>query len=269
MCGICGIIRFDGSKVNKVKAQGMLKSLARRGPDNQDSYEKDMIYLGHRRLSIIDISSKSNQPFIDASNKNVIVFNGVIYNYKKIRQRLISYGYKFSSDGDTEVILKSYEHYGKDCIKQLDGVFAFCIYDIERKQFFLARDRLGIKPLYYKYDNNSFSFSSNTEALIDKNNIEIDEASLHYQFTLHSVIPAPRTILKNIKKLEPGHILIVDSNGKQKKENYYSFEHISINKGLTKPAVVSEIDGVVSYGKIKRGNREIITPFYKEKVLYS
>ena len=201
MCGICGEMRFDGDKPNQSKMHNMMDSIAKRGPDHRDEYRHGNIYLGHRRLSVIDISSKSNQPMMDAKSGRVIVFNGVIYNYKELRELLKKKGYRFSSDGDTEVILKSYDYYGRDCVKYLDGVFSFCIYDLERKDFFLARDRLGIKPLYYKINNEYFSFSSNTRALTRKDDNIISHQSLHYQFTLHSVVPAPNTIFENLYKL--------------------------------------------------------------------
>ena len=196
MCGICGEMRFDGDKPNQSKMLNMMDSIAKRGPDHGDEYQYDNIYLGHRRLSVIDISSKSHQPMIDKKTGNAIVFNGVVYNFKELRKLLIKKGYSFSSDGDTEVILKSYDYYGRECVKFFDGVFSFCIFDSETKELFLARDRLGIKPLYYKINKKYFSFSSNTRALIDKNDNQINHKSLHYQFTLHSVVPAPNTIFK-------------------------------------------------------------------------
>ena len=214
MCGICGEIRFNDTRVDESKMRHMMESIAKRGPDHSDEYQHNNVYLGHRRLSVIDISSKSHQPMIDEKSKKAIVFNGVIYNYKEIRKLLAKKGYNFSSDGDTEVILKSYDYYGENCVKYLDGVFSFCIYDLNTKKLFLARDRLGIKPLYYKLDNKHFSFASNTKALIGRNDNEINHESLHHQFTLHSVVPAPNTILKNIYKLEPGHSVTVASNGK-------------------------------------------------------
>ena len=161
MCGICGEIRFDKSSISSITAKSMINAISRRGPDHEDSFFDEGIFLGHRRLSVIDISHKSHQPLIDNNLKLVIVFNGVIYNYKELRNKLKKLGYSFFTDGDTEVILKSYHHYGADCVKYFDGVFAFCIYDIKLKKFFLSRDRLGIKPLYYKSTKNNFSFSSN------------------------------------------------------------------------------------------------------------
>ena len=231
MCGICGEIRFDKSSISNITAKSMINAISRRGPDHEDSFFDEGVFLGHRRLSVIDISLKL-----------AIVFNGVIYNYKELRNKLKKLGYSFFSDGDTEVILKSYHHYGSDCVKHFDGVFAFCIYDIKLKKFFLSRDRLGIKPLYYKKTKNNFSFSSNTKALINNEQHKINKTSLHYQFTLHSVIPSPNTILENIKKLEPGYSMIVDFEGKIKKEKYYSFEGLKINYEISEGEALEEIE---------------------------
>ena len=240
MCGICGEMRFDGDEPNQSKMHNMMDSIAKRGPDHRDEYRHGNIYLGHRRLSVIDISSKSNQPMMDAKSGRVIVFNGVIYNYKELRELLKKKGYRFSSDGDTEVILKSYDYYGRDCVKYLDGVFSFCIYDLERKDFFLARDRLGIKPLYYKINNEYFSFSSNTRALTRKDDNIISHQSLHYQFTLHSVVPAPNTIFENLYKLEPGHSMIINHKGEVSKDKYYSFNDIKINSNISENEILEE-----------------------------
>ena len=240
MCGICGEIKFDNTGIDKRISKKMINEISRRGPDNEGLFFNENVFLGHKRLSVIDVSKKSNQPMIDQFLKMIIVFNGVIYNYKELRNKLEKEGYKFFSDGDTEVIIKSYHFFGEDCIKYLDGVFAFCIYNTEEKKFFLARDRLGIKPLYYQLNKNFFRFSSSLNSLLktDDNSTEIDHVSLHYQFTLHSVIPAPRTILKNFNKLEPGHFLVINSDGKYIKKRFYSFENIKID------ANISEIDAL-------------------------
>ena len=160
MCGIVGEIRFDGRRVNSSQRDYMMKTIISRGPDSSGLYEENSFFLGHRRLSVIDTSAKSNQPMIDEELRLVIIFNGVIYNFKELRTKLRKEGYSFSSNGDTEVILKSYHFYGEKCVQYFDGVFSFCIYDMKNKTFFLSRDRLGIKPLYYKLSGKAFSFSS-------------------------------------------------------------------------------------------------------------
>jgi asparagine synthase (glutamine-hydrolysing) len=189
---------------------------------------------------------------VDEKSKKAIVFNGVIYNYKEIRELLLKKGYIFSSDGDTEVILKSYDYYGEDCVKYLDGVFSFCIYDPNTKELFLARDRLGIKPLYYKLDSKYFAFASNTKALIGRNDSEINHESLHYQFTLHSVVPAPNTILQNVHKLEPGHSVKVMPNGKILKNKYYTLDDIKINHNIKENEIIEESERLLMSAIKKR-----------------
>ena len=180
MCGICGELRFDNTKISDVRKSKMLDSISDRGPDHTGIYQDKNLFLGHQRLSVIDTSNKSNQPMEDEDF--IIVFNGVIFNYQNLRTKLKAEGYKFISSGDTEVILKCYRHYGEDLVHHLDGVFSFSIFNKNSGQLFCARDRLGIKPFYYKYSSDSFSFASNTKALINKDeNLSIDNASLHYQ----------------------------------------------------------------------------------------
>ena len=256
MCGICGTLRFDNEKINDKQARHMLDSIKMRGPDHTDTFSTENLYLGHSRLAVIDPSNKSHQPMKDDILNMVIVFNGVIYNYKELRIKLSKKGYNFFSDGDTEVILKSYHYYGRDCVKHFDGVFSFCIYDITNQQLFLSRDRLGIKPLYYKIDEMSFSFASNTAALCQNKDVyKIDDESLHYHFTLHSVVPAPKTILRDIFKLEPGSYAIINLKDKNFfKQSYYSFNSIQLNKKLKEGDIISSIEQLLIESIKKRFN---------------
>ena len=241
MCGICGEMRFDGTQTSNIRSKIMLDAISSRGPDNTGSCIDKNIFLGHKRLSVIDISSNSDQPMED--NDLIIVFNGVIFNYKKLRDTLSREGYEFFSGGDTEVILKCYKHYGEDMLNHLDGVFSFVIYDRNSGEFFCARDRLGIKPFYYTYTKDAFAFSSNTAAFIDdKKHFSINKKSLHHQFTLHSVVPAPDTILSNIFKLEPGSFIRVNSDGKISKTKYYSFNYIKLNTKNNDREIIEETD---------------------------
>ena len=241
MCGICGEMRFDGTQTSNIRSKIMLDAISSRGPDNTGSCIDKNIFLGHKRLSVIDISSNSDQPMED--DDLIIVFNGVIFNYKKLRDTLSREGYEFFSGGDTEVILKCYKHYGEDMLNHLDGVFSFVIYDRNSGEFFCARDRLGIKPFYYTYTKDAFAFSSNTAAFInDKKDFSINKKSLHHQFTLHSVVPAPDTILSNIFKLEPGSFARVYSDGKISKTKYYSFNHIKLDVKNNDREIIEETD---------------------------
>jgi len=147
MCGICGELRLDGSASSRATINRMLVPLRRRGPNHEGSFFSEAVGLGHRRLSIIDLSEHANQPITDAASKLSIVFNGTIYNYPQLRKELIQLGHSFTSSGDTEVILKGYAQWGKASVEKLVGMFAFAIWDENKQELFLARDRMGIKPL--------------------------------------------------------------------------------------------------------------------------
>jgi asparagine synthase (glutamine-hydrolysing) len=227
MCGICGEFKFNKSQFDDVRLTKLMDSIASRGNDSKGTYKEKNIFLGHHRLSIIDTSDKSNQPM--KINDLVIIFNGVIYNYKKLRKNLITKGHVFNSSGDTEVIIRLYIEYGSECVNYLDGVFSFAIYDTKKNNLFLARDRIGIKPLYYTLENNEFRFSSSMNGLINKNEKpQINPIALHYQFTLHSVVPAPHTIISGIHKLEPGHTLKITQSGESYLNKYFDINEVEI-----------------------------------------
>mgnify|MGYP001193807829 FL=1 len=227
MCGICGEFKFTKKSFDNKKLDNLMSSISMRGKDSSGTYLDDDIFLGHHRLAIIDTSIKSNQPM--QIGKHVIVFNGVIFNYPSIKKDLERKGHTFKSAGDTEVIIRSYIEYGAECVKHLDGVFAFCIYNMDKKSIFLARDRIGIKPLYYLKENNQIIFSSHMKGIIQNMETkEINPIALNYQFTLHSVVPAPHTIIKNIKKLEPGCTLTISKTGEINKERYFDINNIQL-----------------------------------------
>ena len=242
MCGICGEIRFDGSVIDQSTKDSMMDAISARGPDNSGQYSTQSVFLGHHRLSIIDTSSKSNQPLVDEQLSLIIVFNGVIYNYVSLRETLKKKGYIFESSGDTEVILKSYHFYGEKCVEHLDGVFAFCIYDLKDKKTFIARDRFGIKPLYYKVNKKYFSFASSMQSLLSKDVGEINHSAVNYHFFLHSVVPAPHTLFDNIFKLEPGHIILIDNNDKITRKKYYSIDKLSMTTLTNESEIIEAID---------------------------
>jgi asparagine synthase (glutamine-hydrolysing) len=179
--------------------------------------------LGHRRLKIIDLSESAQQPMVDNHLGLAIVFNGAIYNYKELRARLEDKGYDFFSSGDTEVILKAYHAWGTDCLNLFNGMFAFAIQHRDSGKVFLARDRLGIKPLYYSRNANDFRFASSLPALLSGGGIDsdIDPVALNYYMTFHSVVPAPRTILKGVKKLPPASTLTIGADGDLHEEKYW------------------------------------------------
>ncbi|UII23289.1 asparagine synthase (glutamine-hydrolyzing) [Fulvivirga ligni] len=212
MCGISGIYAFNlVGKVSMINVAKATECLSNRGPDIQNLYNDSHVALGHRRLSIIDPSPEGNQPMYDASGRYVIIFNGEIFNYRELREELINTGVQFKSNTDTEVLLQLFIKKGKDCLSQLNGFFAFAIYDIEEKSLFIARDRMGIKPLYYLLDNDRFLFASEMKS-IEAYGIEkkIDYSAL-YTYLQLNYIPAPQTILKDVKKLKPGHYIELNS----------------------------------------------------------
>ena len=224
MCGICGELYWNGQQASEERLNPMLNAMQQRGPDDEGIWLNGQIGLGHRRLAIIDLSSAGHQPMIDGSLS--LVFNGCIYNYESLKIELEALGQTFISHSDTEVILKAYRQWGMECVSRFEGMFAIAIWDDEQQQLMLARDRIGIKPLYYAPIEGGVRFASNTQALLETDGIDtdIDPIGLHHQLTLHAVIPAPHTILKGIKKLEPGHWLIVNPDGQMYKKCFWHLQ---------------------------------------------
>ncbi len=215
MCGICGELRLDGAPADPGVLAPMLARLARRGPDAEGRWHEGPVALGHRRLAIIDLSARANQPMRDPDTGCVLVFNGTIYNWPELRRTLEGRGHRFRTEGDTEVILKAWAEWGEGCVERLHGMFAFGLWDPRARRLFLARDRLGIKPLYYTLDRRRLRFASTAQALLAADGVDtaIDPVALHHFFTLHAVVPAPRTILAGVRKLAPAHTLTVPAEG--------------------------------------------------------
>ncbi|HDY83532.1 MAG TPA: N-acetylglutaminylglutamine amidotransferase [Halieaceae bacterium] len=235
MCGICGELRFDGHPADLAAIASMTERLRPRGPDHGGSYSDGSLGFGHRRLSIIDLSEKSNQPLVDQELGLVLVFNGTIYNYRELRRELQQRGYHFFSDGDSEVILKAWREWGQDCLVHLHGMFAFAVWDMREKTLFMARDRFGIKPFYWSRDNARLRFASSLPALLAGGDVDtsIDPIALHFQFTLHGVVPAPRTILNGVRKLEPATWLRIDAKGNETSGKYWQLDATRPEKPLS------------------------------------
>jgi len=226
MCGICGELRFDGTGASLAVINRMNQKLRQRGPDNEGTYQDGPLAFGHRRLAIIDLTERSNQPMVDERLGLVLVFNGAIYNYKELRAELQQQGYQFFSDGDSEVIIKAFHAWGAQCLARLHGMFAFAIWNVQSKELFLARDRLGIKPLYYNLTTTGIHFASSMQALLAAGDVDtsIDPLALHHQLTLHAVVPAPRTILNGIRKLPPAKSLSVNLAGHVSEQRYWTLQ---------------------------------------------
>ena len=222
MCGIAGELRFDGIAPVRETIERMSARLARRGPDGSGYWQNGPVAFAHRRLAIIDLSERSHQPMVDAASGLALVFNGTIYNYPELRNELIGRGHSFFSDGDTEVILRAYAEWGEACVEHLHGMFAFAVWD--GGKLFLARDRLGIKPLYFARTDRFFRFASTTQALLAAGGIDttLDPVALHHQFMLHASVPAPFTVLKGIRKLEQGTTLSIDATGRMRERRYWT-----------------------------------------------
>jgi asparagine synthase (glutamine-hydrolysing) len=225
MCGICGEITFNGSAANGSIA-AMMTPMVPRGPDSGGSFSQNRVAFGHRRLSIIDLAAASQQPMIDPQLGLAIVFNGCIYNYRELRGELVTKGYSFFSHGDTEVILKAYAEWGPRCVERFNGMFAFAIWERESGRVILARDRLGIKPLYYAESPGRFRFASTLPALLAAGGVDttIDPVALHHYMSWHAVVPPPMTILKGVRKLAPATLCIIEPDGKRREETFWQLE---------------------------------------------
>ena len=226
MCGICGELRFDGSTADMSAIERMSDKLARRGPNHAGVFSDGPLAFGHRRLAIIDLTADGDQPMVDEELKLMLVFNGTIYNYKELRTELIAMGYRFFSESDSEVILKAYHAWGADCVQRFFGMFAFAVWDQRDASLFIARDRFGIKPLYYSLNASRLRFASSLQALLAAGGVDtsIDPVALHHHFTLHAVVLAPRTILKGVKKLAPATTMMINGSGQIKETIYWKLD---------------------------------------------
>jgi asparagine synthase (glutamine-hydrolysing) len=248
MCGISGIVSLNNIAVDYQQLVDMTAEMNKRGPDcegflisnNQEycrflqSSRRDSIVnpiqhnqhigLGHRRLSITDLSSAASQPMTDAHKRYWIVFNGQIYNHSELRTELEELGYKFNTDhSDTEVILNAYAHWGIDCLEKMLGTWAFCLWDSRENSVFIARDRVGVRPLYYTVNNNSFYFASELNALVTNKNLmrQLDERAV-YDYLTYTNVPAPNSVLKHIKKVPAAHYLFFKPGEKLQARRYWS-----------------------------------------------
>ncbi len=254
MCGIAGELRLDGQRPAGAIVQKMTAALARRGPDAEGTWFDGPLGLGHRRLAIIDLSPRSAQPMVDAARGLVLVFNGTIYNYPRLRTELIGKGHRFKSDGDTEVILRAWAEWGEACVERLDGAFAFAIWDRPAGRLFLARDRLGIKPLYYAPTGACLRFASTPQALLAAGGVDsaIDPVALHHHFTLHAVVPAPHTLLVGVRKVAPATTLSFDLAGRMTERRYWSLAAQRPERTMTEPEWQAAIHAALSAAVQKR-----------------
>jgi len=231
MCGISGKLFFDPTRsVEENLLLRMCRVLAHRGPDDEGTYVKGPVGLGHRRLAIIDLSEAGRQPMPNEDGTIWIVFNGEIYNFLELREDLLKKGHRFRSKTDTEVILHLYEEKGVGCLRDLRGMFAFALWDENAKTLFLARDRLGKKPLFYSVDQEKFLFASEPKAILQDPgvNVEPDLEAIHHYLT-YGYVPSPFSAFKGIRKLPPAHYLLL-KDGAIRIERYWRLSYAK--KGL-------------------------------------
>ena len=249
MCGIAGIYNYHSSKEPSTEqnVKKMLSMINHRGPDESGVYLDENLGIGNVRLSIIDLSS-GQQPMCDETGRYWIVYNGEIFNYLELKSKLESIGVKFKTNCDTEVVIQMYAKYGSECLTQFNGQFAFCIWDRNKKEMFLARDRVGIRPLFYWSQNDTFAFCSEIKGLFTLNRIErsLDQESLAQIFTFWTTL-TPKTPFKNIVELQPGHFMKVNSNGIQI-QKYWSMNFTSGKEVQSKSftETVEELDELLN-----------------------
>ena len=224
MCGVCGFTGRDDALLEAMKS-----AIRHRGPDAEGSWTADGISLGHRRLSIVDLSESGRQPMGNEDGSVWITFNGEIYNQLDLRKDLEAKGHVFRSHADTEVIVHGYEQWGDDCVRRLTGMFAFALWDTRRRRLLLARDRMGIKPLYWARVNGRLSFASEIKALLCDPALPRDVSRqglfdvMGYEFT-----PAPTTLFAHVQKLLPAHVLVLEADGRLETRRYWSLEQQDI-----------------------------------------
>jgi len=254
MCGIAGELRLDDQRPDPAVIQKMTATLARRGPDAEGTWFDGPVAFGHRRLAIIDLSLASAQPMVDEAAGLALIFNGTIYNYPGLRAELIGKGHRFKSDGDTEVLLRAWAEWGEDCVEHLDGAFAFALWDRSRGRLFLARDRLGIKPLYYNLTGAYLRFASTTQALLAAGGVDtaIDPVALHHHFTLHAVVPAPYTLLAGVRKVAPATTLSFDRAGQMTERRYWRLAAQRPERAMTEAEWQAAIHDALSVAVQKR-----------------
>ncbi len=226
MCGIAGEIRFDAVEADAAAVGRIAATLRPRGPDASGAYQQGRVAFAHRRLKIIDLSERAQQPMVAPDLGLTLVFNGCIYNYRELRAELENAGERFFSDGDTEVLLRAYRRWGIDCVSRLHGMFAFAIHERDSGRVVLARDRFGIKPLYLAEspDGRRLRFASSLPALLAGGDVDtrIDPVALEHYLMWHAVVPPPLTILRGVRKLPPATVAVFEPDGTRRDTCYWN-----------------------------------------------
>jgi asparagine synthase (glutamine-hydrolysing) len=216
-------MRFDGRRPDLAAVERMTDRMAARGPDDEGTWSHGPVALGHRRLKIIDLSERGAQPMTDAEQGVTGVFNGCVYNYRQLREELTGLGHRFASTSDTEVVLKAYQQWGTDCVQHFHGMFAFAVFEHRTGRLVLARDRLGIKPMYLAETPGRLRFASSLPALLAAGDVDtgLDPVALHQYFSWHATVAAPRTVLQGVRKLPPATVRVVEPDGSHRDHRYW------------------------------------------------
>lgn len=245
MCGIAGIIWTSAAEAKQPVIQRMTDAIAHRGPDADGHYVDGKVALGHRRLSILDLSETANQPMKDNSGRYIMIFNGEVYNFKSVREKITDYDFK--TTGDSEVVLAAYIKWGEDCVQHFNGMFAFAIWDVEKQKMFAARDRMGIKPFYFQQQNDRFLFASEIRSLLASGMVEkkLNKKAV-VEYLSYQTVHAPNTMVEGISQLMPGECCTFEK-GNFSKKAYWKMA----------PENFAET-GEKEYGAIKNNIRQLL-----------
>ncbi len=259
MCGIAGIVNFDADQLDRRVMEDMIDVLRHRGPDGDGIFADSNVVLGHIRLSIIDVKG-SKQPLANEDETIWTTFNGEIYNYRELRKTLTSMGHRFKTEGDTETLVHLYEEYGEDMVHYLQGMFAFAVWDKRKRLLLLARDRLGIKPLYCCRKGSDFIFASEPKAFFQhpRINARPDIEGIWHYLTYRSV-PAPKTLFEGINKVRPGCMMVVTQSGCAEKCYWDIPLNPERSKTLFKGKKSEDIAEEVEYLLLKSVKRRLIS----------
>lgn len=257
MCGICGYFNLNGEAASQAVLRRMAQAIAHRGPDGEGYYVDRMVALGHRRLSIIDLSEHGKQPMLSNGGNYAIVYNGELYNFMELKEELVSRGYFFHSQCDTEVVLYSYIEWGEKCLDKFNGMFAFVIYDKVKREFFCARDRYGIKPFYYALINNTFIFGSEQKAIYEHPlfSHKLDLEALVEYFTFQNIL-TNKTFEQDVKILEAGCYFKVGRDLRQiQTVRYWDFHFREEPEYTTEEDYAKALDDVL----VRAVNRQLVS----------
>jgi asparagine synthase (glutamine-hydrolysing) len=246
MCGICGFNWSDQELIAR-----MTKTLQHRGPDQDGLYCDDKISLGHRRLSIIDLSEHGRQPLSNEDGSIQVVYNGEIYNFQGIKDDLIAKGHQFVGGSDTEILVHGYEEYGYELLQKLNGMFAFAIWDKNKERIWIARDRIGIKPLYYSLREGKFSFASEIKAMLEDSALERQvNYQAMYRYLCFEFVPAPETMFAGINKLPAGHYAVYEK-GELTVTRYWDL-NFAVNPDVSEDAIVENVRDLIDQAVRRR-----------------